>query len=140
MFKHLLGLSVLLVAITVCTEWRDMAHAVNAPTAATSTLTRYTPAPLVPAHPKKITLSGGAEAHVLLGVGVCFRLTCTTACAYDQLQTNPDGGSLIGTVATVDSNQLGTTGYDDRCLTGKNDTLSVFSTGAGSAYAGVTGP
>lgn len=101
--------------------------------------------PMAPAHPAKITLAGTAEAHVLVTDGgtapVCFRLACTVACSYEVVQQYPDAGFTLvdggNPLATADSNPLGpiATAPPERvCVPPYFNTISVFSTGAGSAY------
>jgi hypothetical protein len=88
------------------------------------------PAPMAPGLPTKIVLAGTSSAGTTMATkGQCIRFSCTVDCSY-RVTTG-------SSTATVDDNQLPAATPERFCLLSSQDTVTFYSTAAGTAYVAI---
>ena len=129
-YLAMLAGAALMVALGVA--FPKVARALTYDTNAAGTALYAIPVPLEAAHPTKLTMAGGSEQHTTPGANKTLRFSCTVAAAWVM-------GASGSTTATVDDNQLQAGAVEQRTLISGHDTISIFTSAAGTCYVSVVG-
>jgi len=107
-----------------------VSYAVQPKSAQLAAATFEVPSAMAPGLPTKIVLAGAASAGTTFTTpGVCVRLSCTVDCSYRV--------TVGASTAIVDDNQLPAATPERFCLLYNQNTITVYSATAGSAYVAV---